>query len=187
MKILQPTLALVLTLTTLQSFSQNPSIKGSTFFIEAGGNTFFYSLNYDRLLKVADKWRLAGRVGAMYLNTFTAQNRNIFAIPIEFSYLRGKQNNFFEVGLGFTAYYDRYSYNNPSIPIRDNEVKDLIPMAVLRIGYRHQKPDGGLFYKVGLTPLAGIVLDVRQGADNSSPERFAEPWGGAAIGWTLKN
>lgn len=60
-------------------------------------------------------------------------------------------------------------------------------MPVLRIGYRHQKREGGLFYKVGLTPLAGFVFDVRKNSNNTNPENFAYPWIGAAIGWTLKS
>jgi len=110
----------------------------------------------------------------------------MFAVPIEFSYLKGKQNNFFELGLGISGYYDHYSFNNPSLTVRENQVRELALMAVLRIGYRHQKSDGGLFYKVGFTPLAGVVIDLDSKFNFNTAEKFAYPLIGAAIGWTLK-
>ena len=172
----------------LQSYSQSngTSIKRNTFFVEAGGNTFFYSLNYDRLLKVKDTWRLSGRVGAMYVNTFNNQKRNIFAIPIEVSYLRGKRTNFFEVGFGISGYHDHYSFNDPSLPVRENQVREFALITALRIGYRHQKPEGGLFYRFGFTPLAGVVIDLDTKFNFKTAEKFGYPFISAAIGWTMK-
>ena len=185
MKPIQTTPALIIVLITTFSFGQG-EVKRNTFFLEAGGNTFFYSLNYDRQLKVTEKWRLAGRVGVMYVNTFKHPNRNMFAIPIEFSYLRGKQSNFFEVGLGLTGFYDHYNFNDLSLPIRENQVSELSLMTVLRIGYRHQKQEGGLFYRFGFTPMAGVVIDLDREFHFQTAEKFAYPLVSAAIGWTLK-
>jgi hypothetical protein len=191
MKLLQPTLTPVLVLAMIMVFGQKTldtnEIKRNSLFIEVGGNAFFYSLNYDRQVKVSDTWRLAGRVGIMYVNTFTDQNRHMMGVPIEFSYLKGTKNNFLEIGLGVTGTYDQYYSFDPRVPIRDSKVQDLAMMAVVRIGYRHQKREGGLFYKVGFTPLAGVVFDLRQNTNKHTPENFAYPWVGAAIGWTLKS
>jgi hypothetical protein len=191
MKQLQTGIALILALAGHPALSQKESesndIKRNSIFIEVGGNAFFYSLNYDRQVNLSDTWRLAGRAGVMYVNTFTEKNRHLVGIPLEFSYLKGRQNNFLEIGLGVTGIYDQYYSFDPRVPIRDSKVQDLALMAVVRIGYRHQKREGGLFYKVGFTPLAGVVLDLRQNADQTNLENFAYPWMGAAIGWTLKS
>jgi len=73
MKPTQTTLVVINMLIIAFSFGQG-EVKRNTFFLEAGGNTFFYSLNYDRQLKVAEKWRLVGRIGVMYVNTFKHPN-----------------------------------------------------------------------------------------------------------------
>jgi hypothetical protein len=191
MRPIQTTLVLVLAISMLHCHAQkalnNIEIQRNTLFLELGGNGGFYSLNYDRQVKASDTWRLAGRVGIMYVNTFTDQNRHLAGVPIEFSYLKGTKNNFFEIGLGVTGTYDQYYSFDPKVPIRDSKVQDLAMMAVVRVGYRHQKREGGLFYKLGFTPLAGVVFDLRKNTNIHTPENFAYPWIGAAIGWTLKS
>ncbi len=176
----------VFALTTKWSFGQdlghkNADPKRNTIFFEAGGNSFFYSINYDRLLKIKEKWRLAGRIGGMYVNTFTNIKRSMIGIPMEFSYLRGHSNRFFELGIGVSGIYDQY-YPQSNLNTSD-VVKDLVLFSVLRLGYRHQKHEGGLFYKIGLTPLAGAIIDLNR---DYRPEKFASPWVSASIGWTIK-
>lgn len=174
-----------------QNITSTQAIKRNTFFAEVGGNAMLYSVNYDRLLKVRDTWRLTSRIGFMYLNTLTSQNRNLVGVPIEFSYLRGNTNHFFELGLGLTAIHDQYQLDEPAIPIRQAMVKELITIAALRFGYRYQKNEGGIFYKVGFTPLHGLVFDLRKNTSlnsntSTSREKFTYPLVGAAIGWTFK-
>lgn len=69
--------------------------------------------------------------------------------------------------------------------------KDLVIYSAIRLGYRHQKKEGGIFYKIGITPLAEVVIDLRLDKairyKYDYMEKFAYPWAGAAIGWTLKN
>ena len=66
-------------------------------------------------------------------------------------------------------------------------INDLAVMAVARIGYRYQKPEGGFFYKMGFTPLLGALYNA------DYPERgplllapFAYPLVGLGFGYTLK-
>jgi hypothetical protein len=139
-----------------------------------------YSLNYDRILLNRDKWKLSGRVGALYLPLFQVPNRLMVGAPLEISYLRGRNKHFLEIGLGFTATYDTY-------PVSDVQIKDLAVMGVARVGYRHQKPEGGLFYKVGFTPMAGLVYDLRyRNRATNLNSAFAYPLVGLAVGYTLK-
>jgi hypothetical protein len=183
----------VFTLTIKWSFGQdlgqkNADPKRNTIFFEAGGNSFFYSINYDRLLKIKEKWRLAGRIGVMYVNTFTNERRSMIGIPMEFSYLRGHSNRFFELGIGVSGIYDHY-YTQSNLNT-SSEVKDFVLLSVLRLGYRYQKHEGGLFYKIGLTPLAGAIIDFNKDKTTrykfDKLEKFAFPWVSASIGWTIK-
>jgi hypothetical protein len=64
-------------------------------------------------------------------------------------------------------------------------VQDLALMGVARIGYRHQKREGGLFYKIGFTPLLGTVYDLSNRLSRPT-ELFAYPLVGLSLGYTLK-
>ncbi len=177
-----PLFAAFLLLAATASFAQAPPepVRRNTFFLELGGNGMFYSLNYDRILLNRDNWKLSGRVGAMYLPPLNERNRHMVGGPVEISYLRGRGRHFLELGLGGTVIYDTYALSN-------SRVNDLAVMAVARIGYRHQKPEGGFFYKVGFTPLLGALYN------EYYPERgplllapFAYPLVGLGFGYTLK-
>jgi hypothetical protein len=174
--------AAFLLLAPTASFAQSPvePVRRNTFFLELGGNAWFYSLNYDRILLDRDKWKLSGRVGAMYVPSFRAVDRHMVGVPLEISYLRGRDRHFLEMGLGVTATYDTY-------PLSDTRIRELAVMGVARIGYRYQKPEGGFFFKTGFTPMAGLVYDLRyriRGTNVNSA--FAYPLVGLAVGHTLK-
>ena len=92
--------------------------------------------------------------------------------------MRGRGKHFLEIGLGGTAVYNTY-------PLSDILVKDLTVVGVARVGYRHQKPGGGLLYKVGLTPMSGLVYNLRS-RNWGKMSAFAYPLVGMAVGYTLK-
>ena len=126
--------------TTLKAREKN------TIFFEGAGNSVLYSLNYDRLIKTSNIFMTSARIGVHYSNDFNNNNRKIIAIPFELSklYLFHKTGNFIEFGSGIT-------YINENIVSLNHTVNVLV--VALRIGYRLQKPKGGFFFKVGLTPL----------------------------------
>ncbi|MDO1451762.1 hypothetical protein Q0590_36145 [Rhodocytophaga aerolata] len=154
------------------------SMQKNTLFVEIGGNGFFYSLNYDRILLDYSTWRISARIGGMYMPGIFETNRHLIGLPLEVSYWRGKGNHHFELGLGFTPIYDTYSLNEVSR-------QQAILIGVARIGYRYQKREGGVFYRAGFMPLHGTIYDFnyRQWDRNSN---FTYPLVGLAIGYTLK-
>ncbi len=156
----------------------NELLQKNTFYLELVGNGMFYSLNYDRILVVQQNWKMSGRIGGMYLPGLDYNDRQMIGLPLEVSYLRGRNKHYLEVGLGFTATYDTYR-------LGESRVKDLALMGVARVGYRHQKREGGLFYKVGFTPVHGVVYNMRN-RQNSIGSNFTYPLFGLAIGYTLK-
>ena len=152
--------------------------KRNTLFIELGGNSPFYSLNYDRIIVNKINWKLAARIGAMYLYDNRSylesiRNKN-YSIPLELSFLKGKNNHNLEIGIGATAFFKEYVETT-----RDN----FLSLASFgRIGYRYQKNNGGIFFKVGFTP----IIQFKKNMDSINP-KYVYPWAGLAIGYTLKN
>jgi hypothetical protein len=155
----------------------------NTFFLELGGNGLFYSLNYDRILLGRSTWKLSGRMGGLYFPGLGEANRHMIGLPLELSYLRGRNNHHLELGLGFTPMYDTYPIMG--LDGQKDVVQDLALMGVARIGYRHQKREGGLFYKIGFTPLLGTVYDLSNRLSRPT-ELFAYPLVGLSLGYTLK-
>lgn len=157
-------------------------VKRSTIFVELAGNGLFYSINYDRLLIAKPAWRLAGRAGMMYYRSGKSDSESTYglwvATPLELSYLRGKKNHFLELGLGLTPLLQN-AYEIPS----NHEVKfwEVVPTA--RIGYRYQRRVGGIFYKVGFTPIAGLPSNKSYYYRDKT---VFTPWFGLAIGYTLQ-
>ncbi|WP_210486097.1 hypothetical protein [Rufibacter aurantiacus] len=171
-------LALLLLLAGNSVYAQdtpNP-IRKNTIFFEIGGNSFLYSLNYDRLLVKKPNWGLAGRIGGSYLRdtgVFENTDNHFYAVPLELSLLVGKSNHQLEIGAGATPFYKDYQEESG----KDNW-SSVAPNA--RIGYRYQKSDGGLFFKAGFTPLIAFKKDY-----NSINPKHVYPWAGLAFGYTI--
>jgi hypothetical protein len=171
---------IVLVVGTVSAQEIEEPLMKNTIFLELAGNGGFYSLNYDRILLEKAKWKLAGRIGAMYyreeLNYLDYNHSLKIAVPIEASYLRGKGDHYLELGIGMTPWYENYKDFDAS------EISHIVLLSSARLGYRYQKKEGGMFLKAGFTPLLQFKNKVYE---NGSSIFF--PWGGLAIGFTLKN
>ncbi len=159
------------------------SMQKNTLFVELGGNGFFYSLNYDRILLDYSTWKISARIGGMYMPGIFEVNRHLISLPLEVAYLKGRGNHHLELAVGVTPIYDifpRYDYTG-----RQYTGQQLLLIGVARIGYRYQKREGGVFYRAGFTPLHGTLYDFnyREWDRNSN---FTYPLVSLAIGYTLK-
>ncbi len=134
--------------------------KKNTIYLELGGNAALYSFNYDRLL--ANNISARAGIGIFSIEDDLGISVDITAVPVTVNYIVGKDRNNFELGLGIL-------YVSGNLDIGTVSSKGVLGTAVL--GYRHQKPEGGIFYNAGITPIFG------QGA-------FLF-WVGAGIGYTL--
>jgi hypothetical protein len=155
------------------------TVKKNTFFFESLGNGFLYSFNYDRIYSVNEKYRMAARIGIAVTPWW-------YSIPSEVSWLRGRENNYLEVGMGFTPINTIYKGTNK---------KEFTFITAVRVGYRHQKHDGGFFFKTGILPFSFVdfnwkyyrytkqisINDIHVGSDP-----MIIPWIGIAAGYTLK-
>lgn len=117
----------------------------NTFFVELLGNGLVYSLNYERFFTP----QLGIRIGGMFLRgeDDAGDEATVGIFPVMATYLLGDGNSHFETGLGvgiFTA-----SANIDEID-EDFGASDLYATATL--GYRYQKPEGGVIFRAGFTP-----------------------------------
>jgi hypothetical protein len=130
---------------------------------ELGGNALIYSLNYDQLLVIKQSYRTSLRVGAGFIPHV------YLGIPVEVNTMFGKHDHFLETGLGITPVLGDYKGGafTPSL------------MAVGRIGYRHQSPDGGQIVRIGVNLLSFIY------SFENKNDRLFMPWGGISWGYTL--
>jgi len=160
------------------------SVKKNTVFLELLGNGGYYSLNYDRILKSEEKWKLAGRVGGSYYNSFDVFNEHSVSMPLELSYLRGHDRHFLEIEIGATPVYWTYDFDYG--PGEEKfKVANFDVMVLPRIGYRYQKPEGGLFFKVGFTPFSNIKLYTNWPVYPVGHTYTFPLWGGVAMGYTF--
>lgn len=116
----------------------------NNWFIELGGSSMFYSLNYEKVLHKGEKTGVVGRVGFGY-NPFdyTFLNKvyldpNTVMAPFTSSFLYGKNKEKLEVGLGFTLL---------AKGINDREI---VPTGVL--GFRVIEMNK-VFFRISYTPF----------------------------------
>ncbi|KQC02453.1 hypothetical protein [Pedobacter sp. Hv1] len=145
----------------------------NSVYVEIGGNGGAYSINYDRLFILSQQLRFAPRIGISWLGS------DRFTAPIEANLLLGKNSdskNFAEFGLG-TTIVSKKSKNINGFTLSDEIIDEKGMNALLssRLGFRHQKPQGGFMYRIGFTLLY-----------NSYPidHKFI-PFGGVSLGYTF--
>jgi hypothetical protein len=131
-------------------------ISKSTVFFELGNGGVF-SLNYNRLEFYRKSFKIYANIGVSnypkgdkYFRIFDyhiATSTYIYSAEIDFNY--GNINNF-EIGAGY----------NFLLKLRDSHtVYDFYTFPSVRIGYRFQKPYGGLFFRSGLTIPVLFLID----------------------------
>jgi hypothetical protein len=198
--------------TILSSGQENvmpEDIKRNSIYFEAFGQGLYNSFSFDRLYNVEKKIKTSFSAGLTYV---PLPELFVLAAPFSYNYIVGQKNHHLELGVGFTAMYLRQGRINASEEYTDNNglshtnnfmghSTDFYTYFTPKIGYRFQKPGGGLFVRATLTPpIAGInrIGSLKGGnttSDWSSTEYFTSaaffgyrvyPWAGASIGWTLK-
>ncbi|MHA7130252.1 hypothetical protein [Algoriphagus namhaensis] len=125
-------------------------------FGELGGTSTGYAINYSYIFYQKRKLKFAAGVGF----SLRHQEQDVriasgFLIPsfsTEITALWGKSKGHLELGTGFVAYRSKQFIFYEDFPgnIRERVYwgKTIAP----RIGYRYQKPDGGLFFRAAYTP-----------------------------------
>jgi hypothetical protein len=130
----------------------------NTLYVEGLGPALLYSVNFDHVFG-----DVAGRVGLEYFSVGatnadgSSASAAFLGIPVSISYLGiGSLTHIFEVGAGATLLYFGASVNTLGNKTSGSAVTGL---GALILGYRYQPPDGGFFFRAGLSPLISASGD----------------------------
>ena len=125
-------------------------------FAEFLGNSGAYALNYGRIFFQKERLKISANAGFSLL--YKSEDEPLhsgYLVPAfipEISAFFGKSKHHLEFGIGFNAARQKnYSFDE-DFP---NNIKEQVYWSksiIPRIGYRYQKPEGGLFFRAGYTP-----------------------------------
>lgn len=184
-------------------------IKRNSIYGEVFGQGLYNSISFDRLYHTERKVKTSLSAGITFL---PLSYMVAVATPVSYNYIFGQKNHHLELGLGFTPMYfrskqieatDSYSDKNGIIHNESfiGHETDFFSYFTPKIGYRFQKPNGGLFFRATFSPaVAGInkygsLKGGNYKLNDSYSEYFSSaaffgspvfPWAGVSIGWTMK-
>ncbi len=135
---------------------ENDHYMPNAIYIEFLGNAPWFSLNYDRMINE----NFSFRVGLGY---FISESRFLWCkteaktealtSPLMFNYVSGSLNSKLEVGIG-VLFISASELNVGSPFISTHDDKNQFKLTST-IAYRYQPIDGGIFFKIGFTPIVG--------------------------------
>lgn len=186
----------------LLSFGQKDSSsllpKKNTIYIEAFGPGLLNSLSYDRLYRTSKTIKTSVSAGVTIMPSIGISDFYSGA-QLSYNFLFTKKNHHMELGMGLNFLMDEVKEGVEYLGESGNE-KNYFVYFTPKLGYRFQRPQGGIFFRVTFTPLVafmnrvgGISVGNTQ-VVNSRYEFFtnvvsfgnrAFPWGGVSIGYTF--
>jgi hypothetical protein len=153
--------------------SETTPLCKSSVYLEVGGVAGLWSLNYDwELREINENLQLLGRAGLGMYSEFNGAGFSDVIIPVSSMFLWGKSTHRVEVGGGITY----YNWTLRDVLMQDGFSRKTDLLGHLIIGYRFQKLECGLMFRVTYTPI--IITD--------SNKPF-EHWAGGSIGYTFKS
>ena len=123
---------------TATKSSRLDSTRAQNFYVELGGPGIIFSANYDtRFSNTQDG--LGGRVG---IGGLSSGSSSIFTMPLQLNYLLGKDDKFFEIGVGVTI-------NSGNI----GGIFNSSTIGTMVFGYRLQPKNSGFSFRAFVSPV----------------------------------
>lgn len=148
-------------------------------YLELGGNGGLYSANYERFLS-SD---FSVRVGfASYSSEtwwddlWSDEETTITTFPILGNYFYGNGSNRLELGAGVLLGTKKVKDSWVEERNGDSAIFNLTAV----VGYRYQKPTGGLIFRAGLTPFYSL-----SGGEDAFPDEGFALSGGISVGYAF--
>lgn len=148
----------------------------NALYAELGGNSGWYSLNFERYLRPD----VAVRVGMSYMSvTATAgsgtnqasSSASWATLPIMAEYLGvSSGSHALELGAGINF---MYFSGNASTFDSTAMSSGIVPVGTATIGYRYSSPTGGFVFRAGYTPLFFVTTE----------QKAVFHWGGMSFGY----
>jgi hypothetical protein len=130
-------------------YIEDKNYSKSLVFVEAGGFGGYGSLNYEHLLKKINKVKVSVRVGLSTYNLmdFSHKFNPDIIVPIAVNGYYGSTHHV-DFSLGKTITHIVYTDKSNYQPARSHSFN-----SNLSVGYRYQKEEGGLLFKIAYTPM----------------------------------
>ena len=141
-----------------QNNFENKTLRKNSIYFELFGNGGAYSIGYDMMFWEKNNFKLSIASGITFYNDY-------FIVSPQSNLLIGKKNHF-ELGLG---------YSFPFLHLNGRNISVIDHVLFFRIGYRYQRENSGVLFRIGFTPFIG----------GRYIEPLIMPWGGITIGWTF--
>lgn len=150
--------AVLISLVSVTAAAQSPPppfTARNTVYFEGGGNALLYSINYERMVVGG----LTARVGVAVFPAWFPwvgegdDGAALVMVPVQAGYVFGTGDHHLEIGAGAT-------FGNASVDIGDLEGREEWVYGSGTVGYRFQRPQGGVVFRATVTPLFIEVLDV---------------------------
>lgn len=174
-----------------QEAKRSEDINKNTVYLEAFGQGFAWSANYDRLFNTEKTFMNSLTVGLVFVpQSIDFGDGTYVGTPVSFNWLLGKKSHHLELGIGVTPMYVQSRYASKS--------QMLYVYASPKIGYRYQRPSGGMFFKATATALVDLFHFERYNFAQSRINNFSTmddvlglgypvfPWPGLSVGYTFK-
>jgi hypothetical protein len=162
----------------------------NTIYTEAFGQGFCWSLNYDRLFNTEKRIMNSYTAGIVYVpESIEFGDGTYYGIPLSYNWLIGKKSHHLELGIGLTSLLV-----NPNSIVKSDFYAYLTP----KIGYRFQRPQGGLFFRATATPMIDLLSVNTYKSGSNKSRGFSTlsnvagldyavfPWPGLSIGYSFK-
>ena len=149
------------------------TVQRNTVFVEVGHNGSLYSLNFDRILAQSGNFKLATRLGlGVNSNVFSGDIDPAISLETGLGVLTG-------IGFEQTLASTVSQSENGTKVVKYTPEKEYNTLSMLgRVGYRYQNPNGGLFFRASVTPLATVYSKTGKAGINLA--------GAVGLGYTLK-
>lgn len=138
-------------------------VQTNTVFAEVGNNGSLYSLNFDHIVFATPAFALTTKVGVGA--TVPSKNDIDPTLSLEVNALFGNTNHRLETSIGtlvgFGFEQTEASLNGETAQgtkvVKYTPEKEYTTLNLTaRVGYRYQNPNGGLFFRAGITPIATV-------------------------------
>lgn len=176
-------------LTLGQGKPMRDNIECNSIYTEAFGQGFCWSLNYDRLFNKENRFMNSFTAGIVYVPKFMEFGDGIYyGIPLSYNWLLGRKSHHLELGIGLTSLF---------VKPNSNQRSDFYAYFTPKIGYRFQRPQGGLFFRATATPTIDLLNVITYKFENEKQRNFSSMnnvagigfaaflWPGLSIGYTF--
>lgn len=148
-KFLRNMILLLLFLSGTKTAAAQEAFARNSVFVEFGGVSGFYSVNYDRRFGSEP----SGFGGRLTLGRLAFKNSEVLTFYSGATYLIGSNGKYLELGGGPIIGYSKTTGDQHSFLADPSTDTEIIVFLNLQAGYRYQPVNGGFNFRAGISPV----------------------------------